>query len=78
MPPSGKRVQNWPVRTSLEFSSLWPSVIRPTLTPYNESNMMALNKCETGQKCMDCYLFPDINHLMMLVCLIFLKNIIEY
>ena len=31
-PPSGKRVQNWPVRTSLEFYSLWPYVKRPTLS----------------------------------------------
>ena len=39
--------------------------------PYNESNMMALKKCETGKKIMDCPPFPDINHLMMPVCLIF-------
>ena len=31
--------------------------------------MMAFKKCETGKKCMDCLYFPDINHLMMLVCL---------
>ena len=51
-------------------------VIRPTLTPYIESNMMALKKCESRKKCMNCTLSPDINDLMMLVCLIF-KNIIE-
>ena len=38
--------------------------------------MMALKKCETGIKCMDCPLFPDTNHFMMTVGLIF-KNIIE-
>ena len=69
MPPIGKRVQNWPVRTSFKFFH----VIRPNLTPCNESNMIALKKCETGKKCMDCFLFPDINHLMMLACLIFKK-----
>ena len=51
--------------------------IRQTLTPYNESNVMALEKCKTGNNGMDCPLFPDINHLMILVGLYF-KNIIEY
>ena len=37
---------------------------------------MALKKCETGQKCMECPLFPDINHLMVLYALYF-RNIIE-
>ena len=32
--------------------------------------MMALKKCETGKKCMDCSLFSDTSHLMMLVCLV--------
>ena len=45
--------------------------------PYNELNMMALKRCETGKKCMDCPLFPDINHLMMLVWLIFIIFSIE-
>ena len=44
-PSSGRRVQNWHLRTSLEFSSLCPNVIRPTSTPYKESNMIALKKC---------------------------------
>ena len=39
--------------------------------PLHKSNMMALKTCETGKECMDCPLFPDINHLMILVCLIF-------
>ena len=30
-----------------------------------------LKKSETGNKCMDCFYFPNINHLMKLVCLIF-------
>ena len=33
--------------------------------------MMALEKCKTGEKCMNCPLFSDINHLMMPVGLIF-------
>ena len=37
---------------------------------------MALKKCEMGKKCMNCLLFPDINHFMMRVCLYF-KSIIE-
>ena len=28
-------------------------------------------KCETGKKCIDCPLFPDINHSMMLKCCTF-------
>ena len=32
-----------------------------------------LTKCERGKKCMDCPLFPDINHLVMLVWLVFNK-----
>ena len=56
---------------SLKVSSLKPYVIRPTLTPYNKPNIMTLKKCETGRKCRDCPLFHYINHLMMLVGLIF-------
>ena len=47
------------------------STLRSTLNPYNMSNMMALKQCETGKKCMDCLLFPDLNHLMTHVSLIF-------
>ena len=50
-----------------------------SLTPCNKANFDPLQqvnydgpeRCETGIKCIDCTLFPDINHLMMLVCLIF-------
>ena len=38
---------------------------------YNDLNMMALKKCEIGIKSTNYLLFPDINHLIMLVCLIF-------
>ena len=44
---------------------------KANFSPYNESNMMTLNKCEKGIKCMDFPLFPDINHVMMPVGLIF-------
>ena len=39
--------------------------------PLQKVEYDGLEKCETGKKCRDCPLFPDINHLMMLVCLIF-------
>ena len=35
-------------------------VIRSTLNPYNESNMMALKKCKAGKKYIACPLFPGI------------------
>ena len=50
-----------------------------SLTLCNKANFDPLRRVKydgpekmgTGIKCMDCPLFPDINHLMMLVCLIF-------
>ena len=65
-------MQHWPSADKLGVFLSLTLCNRANFDPLvNESNMMALKKCETGKKCMDCLIFPDINHLMMLVCLIF-------
>ena len=58
-PPSGKRVQNWPVRTSLEFSSLWPYVKRPALSIWHSSSRSPYKNLEVRRNSMKLCLFPD-------------------
>ena len=38
---------------------------------------MALKKCETGKKCIDCLLFPDINHLINDACTPYILKLLK-
>ena len=61
MPPSGESVSTPVWLDKLGVFSLRPYVIRPTLTLINFQSIVSYTKFQYVKKCMERFLFPNVN-----------------
>ena len=71
----GKGVNTGLVKKNLGYVSLWPYVIWRTLPICNFQSIASYTKFNIQNKCMDHYLFPNVNHSGLQVFCTFKKYI---